>query len=73
MKGPHAASWVPIGRLPSSEEYAGACIVFASRRGAAGATGAVLNVDGGLGIRGLGRTPAGGLELRQRFEGDQEA
>lgn len=68
----HAESWVPIGRMPSADEYAGAYVFFASRKDAAPATGAVLNFDGGLGVRGLGPTPAGGLGLRERFLSEQE-
>ena len=58
--------YVPIGRLPSPQEYAGAYVMFASRTDGAPATGAVLNYDGGLGVRGLGRT-SGGKDLKARF------
>jgi cis-2,3-dihydrobiphenyl-2,3-diol dehydrogenase len=58
--------YVPIGRLPTPQEYAGAYVMFASRSDGAPATGAVLNHDGGLGVRGLGRT-SGGLDLKARF------
>lgn len=68
----HAEHFVPIGRMPTADEYAGAYVFFASRKDAAPATGAVLNFDGGLGVRGLGPSPAGGRGLRERFQGDQE-
>lgn len=64
----HAKDWVPLGRLPSADEYAGAYVFFASRRDAAPATGAVLNFDGGLGVRGFGPSPSGGRGLRERFQ-----
>ena len=58
--------YVPIGRLPTPQEYAGAYVMFASRTDGAPATGAVLNHDGGLGVRGFGRT-SGGEQLKARF------
>ena len=58
--------FVPIGRLPTSQEYAGAYVMFASRTDGAPATGAVLNYDGGLGVRGFGRV-SGGEHLKARF------
>jgi cis-2,3-dihydrobiphenyl-2,3-diol dehydrogenase len=61
-----AHHYVPIGRLPTAQEYSGAYVMFASRADGAPATGAVLNCDGGLGVRGFGRTSAGG-GLKARF------
>jgi len=61
-----AQSFVPIGRVPSPEEYAWAYVFLASRKEAAPATGSVLNFDGGLGVRGMSRVGGGG-ELRERF------
>jgi cis-2,3-dihydrobiphenyl-2,3-diol dehydrogenase len=61
-----ARSFVPIGRLPSAEEYAWAYVFFASRTEAAPATGSILNFDGGLGVRGMSRVGGGG-DLRARF------
>jgi len=61
-----AKSFVPIGRVPSPEEYAWAYVFFASRSEAAPATGSVLNFDGGLGVRGMTRVGGGG-DLRARF------
>lgn len=62
---------LPIGRLPTPEEYASAYVFFASRAESAPATGAVLNFDGGVGIRGFA-SPAGGTDLAERFaEGDK--
>ena len=63
----HAASFVPIGRMPTVEEYAAAYVFFASRAEAAPATGTVLNFDGGLGARGLTQL-RGGDDLASRFE-----
>jgi cis-2,3-dihydrobiphenyl-2,3-diol dehydrogenase len=67
--GASAQHWVPIGRLPTPEEYAGAYVMFASRLDGAPATGAVLNCDGGLGVRGFART-SGGAGLKLRFAED---
>ena len=64
--GASAHRWVPIGRLPTPEEYAGAYVLFASRTDGAPSTGAVLNCDGGLGVRGFGQT-SGGAGLKERF------
>lgn len=44
---------LPIGRLPDAEEYTGAYVFFATRGDSAPATGALLNYDGGMGVRGL--------------------
>jgi cis-2,3-dihydrobiphenyl-2,3-diol dehydrogenase len=66
-----AASFVPIGRLPSAEEYAWAYVFFASRREAAPATGSVLNFDGGLGVQGFSSVN-GGSDLRERFAAEGE-
>jgi len=65
----HAGSFVPIGRLPSAAEYAWAYVFLASRTEAAPATGAVLNFDGGIGVRGLTQL-RGGSDLRARFAGE---
>jgi cis-2,3-dihydrobiphenyl-2,3-diol dehydrogenase len=61
-----AEHWVPLGRLPTPEEYAGAYVFFASRHEAVPATGSVLNVDGGVGVRGFGSV-SGGRKLKERF------
>lgn len=61
-----AAPGLPIGRLPTPAEYAGAYVFFASRKDTVPTTGTVLNHDGGIGIRGLVQT-AGGKELGERF------
>jgi cis-1,2-dihydrobenzene-1,2-diol/chlorobenzene dihydrodiol dehydrogenase len=61
-----ASSFVPLGRVPTPEEYASAYVFFAARDEAAPATGSILNLDGGLGVRGLARLSRGG-NLRDRF------
>jgi cis-2,3-dihydrobiphenyl-2,3-diol dehydrogenase len=58
-----ADQFVPIGRMPTPEEYAGAYVFFACREDNVPATGAILNHDGGFGIRGLGAVPRGGDNL----------
>ena len=62
----HASGFVPIGRMPTPEEYASAYVFFASRAEAGSATGTVLNFDGGIGVRGLGQL-RGGDDLAERF------
>jgi NAD(P)-dependent dehydrogenase (short-subunit alcohol dehydrogenase family) len=64
--GKHATAFVPLGRVPTPAEYASAYVFFAARDGATPATGSILNVDGGLGARGLSRV-SGGAKLRARF------
>jgi cis-2,3-dihydrobiphenyl-2,3-diol dehydrogenase len=61
-----AGQWVPLGRLPTPEEYAGAYVFFATRGDAAPATGSILNFDGGIGVRGFAG-PSGGRGLKERF------
>lgn len=63
----NAPGFVPIGRMPTPAEYAGAYVFFASREDNVPATGTVLNHDGGFGIRGLGPTPRGGDDLRAQL------
>jgi cis-2,3-dihydrobiphenyl-2,3-diol dehydrogenase len=57
---------VPIGQLPTADEYAGAYIFFAAREDNVPAAGSILNFDGGLGIRGLRQT-MGGRDLPERI------
>lgn len=44
---------LPIGRMPEVNEYTGAYVFFATRGDNVPATGALLNYDGGFGVRGL--------------------
>jgi cis-2,3-dihydrobiphenyl-2,3-diol dehydrogenase len=62
----NAGQWLPIGRMPTPEEYAGAYVFFATRGDTVPATGSILNYDGGIGIRGFA-APSGGRDLEQRF------
>jgi cis-2,3-dihydrobiphenyl-2,3-diol dehydrogenase len=64
--GRNADRWLPIGRLPTPEEYAGAYVFFATRGDTVPATGSVLNYDGGMGVRGFAG-PSGGRGLKERF------
>jgi 2,3-dihydroxy-2,3-dihydrophenylpropionate dehydrogenase/cis-2,3-dihydrobiphenyl-2,3-diol dehydrogenase len=57
---------LPLGRLPEASEYAGSYVYLASRQNAGPATGAIINVDGGVGVRGLASV-AGGADLLERF------
>jgi cis-2,3-dihydrobiphenyl-2,3-diol dehydrogenase len=59
-------SVLPIGRMPEVDEYTGAYVFFAARGDAAPATGALLNYDGGLGVRGF-FSGAGGNDLPEKL------
>ncbi len=63
----NAPGFVPIGRMPTPAEYAGAYVFFASRQDNVPATGTVLNHDGGFAVRGLGPSPRGGGDLRSKL------
>jgi NAD(P)-dependent dehydrogenase (short-subunit alcohol dehydrogenase family) len=52
----------PLGVVPSSADYTGPYVLLASRGDASTITGAVINADSGLGIRGL-RSGSGGSHL----------
>lgn len=56
------AAIFPLQFLPEPADYTGAYVFLASRSDAATTTGALLQADLGLGIRGI-RKPAGGLNL----------
>lgn len=58
-----ADTFIPISRMPTPAEYAGAYVFFACREDNIPATGTILNHDGGFGIRGLGAIPRGGDAL----------
>lgn len=60
------AGILPTGRMATAAEYAGAYVLLASRRDNFPATGAVLNFDGGIGVRGF-FDACGGNGLAQRF------
>ena len=62
-----AEGFVPLGRMPTPEEYAGAFVFFACREDNVPATGAILNHDGGFGVRGIGPVPRGGDDLLERL------
>lgn len=62
-----AAPNVPLGRVPASADYAGGYVFLASRRDSRPATGAVLNLDSGIGVRGVGRV-AGGGRLKAKYD-----
>jgi len=52
----------PLQRMPSAEDYTGHYVLLASRANASTATGAIINCDGGIGVRGLA-SAAGGEDL----------
>lgn len=60
------ANVLPTGKMASAEEYAGAYVFFATRGDSAPATGAVLNFDGGLGVRGIFKG-MGGVDLVEKI------
>ena len=52
-----ASTAVPLGFLPTPEDYTGHYVQLASRDNAAATTGLVVACDGGLEVRGLGPPP----------------
>lgn len=62
-----ADGFVPIGRMPTPAEYAGAYVFFACREDNVPSTGVIMNHDGGLTVRGLGAVPRGGDDLADRL------
>ena len=59
---------VPLGKVPATADYAGAYVFLASRRDARPATGGVIKLDSGIGVRGMGRV-AGGGRLAEKYGG----
>lgn len=57
---------LPLGRMPVAEEYTGAYVFFATRGDTAPTTGALLNHDGGMGVRGFFEA-AGGKDLLEKL------
>jgi NAD(P)-dependent dehydrogenase (short-subunit alcohol dehydrogenase family) len=51
-----ASALLPLGFLPSPEDYTGHYVQLASRANAAATTGIVVACDGGLDVRGIGLT-----------------
>jgi len=62
-----AERFVPIGSIPTPAEYAGAYVFFACREDNVPSTGAILNHDGGLTVRGIGAVPRGGDDLASQL------
>jgi len=59
-------SSVPLGKVPAAADYAGGYVFLASRRDGRPATGGVINLDSGIGVRGVGRV-AGGAKLAAKY------
>ena len=57
---------LPMHKMASAAEYAGAYVFLASRRDNVPATAAIINLDGGMGVRGLAG-PSGGDDLPQKL------
>jgi cis-2,3-dihydrobiphenyl-2,3-diol dehydrogenase len=68
-----AAPNVPLGKVPATADYAGGYVFLASRRDSRPATGGVLNLDSGIGARGIGRTSAGGKLVAKYGAGSDSA
>ncbi len=64
-----AAPIMPLGLVPTPEQYAGAYVFYASRRDNVAATGGVLLCETGIGIRGIG-TVNGGTGLADKYGSD---
>lgn len=56
------AQILPMGQMASAEEYAGSYVFLASRTDNVPATAAIINLDGGMGVRGFAQA-AGGTQL----------
>lgn len=52
----------PLQRLSEAADYTGPYVLLASKANSSASTGAVINCDGGLGVRGIGAA-AGGTDL----------
>jgi cis-2,3-dihydrobiphenyl-2,3-diol dehydrogenase len=64
-----AGSAMPIGFVPATADYAGGYAFLASRRDSRPATGGVLKLDAGIGVRGIGRVSAGGSLAKKYGQG----
>lgn len=64
--GETAVQHLPLARVPDAQDYAGAYVLLASRRDNRAATGGVVMLDAGIGVRGIGR-PRGGAKLSARY------
>jgi len=60
------AAHSPLPELPKAEDYVGAYALLASAGQSRSTTGSILNVDGGVGVRGVMQA-AGGTDLMERF------
>ena len=69
----NSAAYLPLGKVPATADYAGGYVFLASRRDARPATGGVLNLDSGIGARGIGARVAGGGKLAAKYGGAPEA
>lgn len=63
-----ATPHLPLGLMPSADDYAGAYVMLASRRDSRAATGGVVKLDVGIAVRGIER-PAGGGRLVRKYCG----
>jgi cis-2,3-dihydrobiphenyl-2,3-diol dehydrogenase len=60
--GEFAEKFLPLARLPEPRDYTAHYVLLASKENSPTATGAIINCDGGMGVRGFPR-PAGGYDL----------
>jgi cis-2,3-dihydrobiphenyl-2,3-diol dehydrogenase len=52
--------FIPLGRMPQPGDYTGHYVLLASDSNSSTATGAIINCDGGMGVRGFGKAAGGG-------------
>lgn len=57
---------LPLAFVPTPADYAGSYVYLASKANSPSATGAVINCDCGIGVRGIWAV-AGGYDLEERF------
>ena len=62
-----AADYVPLGQMPTPQEYAGGFVFLACREDNVPTTGTIIQHDGGFGIRGIGQKPRGGDKLLHKL------
>jgi NAD(P)-dependent dehydrogenase (short-subunit alcohol dehydrogenase family) len=60
------AQYSPLPEMPRPQDYVAAYVLLASSRQSHATTGSILNVDGGVGVRGIMQS-AGGGDLLERF------
>lgn len=64
------ADVVPMGTIPHAKDYTAPYLLLASPHQVPTATGSIISIDGGMGVRGFPR-PGGGYDLEARYTATQ--